>query len=98
MGLFRRKEREYTLGEAMKLLATEKYANFMPVEVEPGKPETKYWLREEQREKEPNAIKRNSFLDELSGNGEYRKLDNGRIVSASNKPGRVVTDNNYKNE
>ena len=51
MGLFRRKEREYTLGEAMKLLATEKYANFMPVEVEPGKPETKYWLRRTKRKR-----------------------------------------------
>ena len=108
MGFFRRREKEYTLGEAMKLLAKEGYETYMPVPINPEDEHTKYWIRDEReirRENTPISIgteprmisfeaKRSKFMDEMSNHGEYRFI-NGIHVSHSTKPGRVVY-NNYQ--
>ena len=96
MGLFKhwRKEKEYTLAEAMKLLQKKEYFNHIPVPTRPGSLNTTYWLREEEtkqiegqevgvtntilRTKKEESLfeqKRDRFMNEVNGNGEYRKLE-----------------------
>ncbi len=110
MGLFRRKEKQYTLSEAMKILAKEGYESYMPVPVNPGDSNTKYWIKEEETVKQQmgvtNAIlktkgeaptftqKRNRFMNEVNGDGAYRKLSHDIHESNSSKQGRVVSSYN----
>ena len=50
MGLFRRKEKEYTLRQILNLMQQDpegKYHDYIPVPTRPGSPNTTYWLREE---------------------------------------------------
>lgn len=116
MGLFRRKEKEYTLAEAMEMLKKKEYFNYIPVPTRPGSLNTTYWLREEDRDekarkqvgvtssiletkqKSSSAFeqRRDNFMSEVNGNGEYRNIpyDIGR--SHSTKPGRVVRYNDYQ--
>lgn len=111
MGLFRhwRKEKEYTLAEAMELLKKKEYFNYIPVPTRPGSLNTTYWLREEKTEesdkqsigvtnpilkteKEFSAFeqKRDRFMSEVNGNGEYRRLYHDIHESSSSKRGRVI--------
>ena len=118
MGLFKhwRKEKEYTLAEAMKLLQRKEYFNHIPVPTRPGSLNTTYWLREEEtkqiegqevgvtntilRTKKEESLfeqKRDRFMNEVNGNGEYRKLSHDIHESSSSKKGRVVpTYNNWQ--
>lgn len=119
MGLFRRKEKEYTLRQILNLMQQDtegKYHDYIPVPTRPGSPNTTYWLREEDRDekarkqvgvtssiletkqKSSSAFeqRRDNFMSEVNGNGEYRNIpyDIGR--SHSTKPGRVVRYNDYQ--
>ena len=55
MGFFRKKEKEYTLAEAMRILQRKGYESYMPCPVEPGNPYTKYWLRNEEKTVEESS-------------------------------------------
>lgn len=104
MELFRKKEKEYTLREAMKLLQKDEYTTYMPIAINPANPNTKYWLRNEPQTMinatAKNIIKQNvnnnfvnkreKFANEISSNGEFRKIVNDINVSHSDKPGRVI--------
>ena len=106
MGFFRKKEKQYTLREAMEMLQKEEYAFHMPVPTHPGNPNTKYWLREEntvrkeliktnpilatRREASPFERKRKEFMNEVSDNGNFKTLSHDIHESSSTKPGRVV--------
>ena len=119
MGLFRRKEKEYTLRQILNLMQQDtegKYHDYIPVPTRPGSLSTTYWLREEDRDekarkqvgvtssiletkqKSSSAFeqRRDNFMSEVNGNGEYRNIpyDIGR--SHSTKPGRVVRYNDYQ--
>lgn len=116
MGLFRRKEKEYTLAEAMKMLKKKEYFNYIPVPTRPGSPNTTYWLREEDREEKARQQvgitssiletkqesssafeqKRDRFMSEVNGDGEYRNIPYDISRSHSTKPGRVVKYNDYQ--
>lgn len=59
MGLFRRREKEYTLGQILNLMqkdAAGKYRDYIPVPTRPGSRNTTYWFRKEERE-EPSREK-----------------------------------------
>ena len=106
MGLFRRKEKEYTLAEAMKMLKKKEYFNYIPVPTRPGNLKTTYWLREEDREEKARQQvgitssiletkqesssafeqKRDRFMSEVNGDGEYRNIPYDISRSHSTKP------------
>ena len=120
MGLFRRREKEYTLGQILNLMQKDtegKYQDYIPVPTRPGSKNTTYWFRKEEREerdekggqqvKVTNPIlnteqesssvfvqRRDSFMSEVSGNGEYRKLSHDIHESSSSRKGRVVPSYN----
>ena len=118
MGLFKhwRKEKEYTLAEAMEMLKKKEYFNYIPVPTRPGSLNTTYWLREEDRDekarkqvgvtssiletkqKSSSAFeqRRDNFMSEVNGNGEYRNIPYDISRSHSTKPGRVVRYNDYQ--
>ena len=119
MGLFRRKEKEYTLGQILNLMQQEtegKYHDYIPVPTRPGSKNTTYWFRKEEREEKgreqmgvANPIletkqksssafeqKRDRFMSEVKGNGEYRNIPYDISRSHSTKPGRVVRYNDYQ--
>ena len=100
MGLFRRKEKQYTLGEAMKIIAKPGNESLTPVAIHPGNPNTNYWIREEEQVlrqmhiKNPTlrtktiSEKKNEFLSEINGNGQFRG------ISANSE--NIVNYNNYQ--
>ena len=45
---FGAEEKQYTLGDAMRILKKEGNELYMPVPVEPGNPNTKYWIRKDE--------------------------------------------------
>ena len=45
---FGAEEKQYTLGDAMRILKKEGNELYMPVPVEPGNPHTKYWIRKDE--------------------------------------------------
>ena len=102
MGLFNRKEKAYSLAEAMRKLQDEEFKNHIAVPTNPDDIlHTKYWLRlDENLLKEvPYASsvfvqRRDSFMSEVSGNGEYRKLSHDIHESSSSRKGRVVPSYN----
>ncbi len=112
MGLFKRKNKEYTLGEALKIIAKEGNESLIPVAIHPGNPRTNYWIREEEYGKKQksttNSIlktqaittefdkKRENFISEVSGNGEYQNMPHDIHTSNSTKPGRVTRYNDYQ--
>ena len=119
MGLFRRKEKEYTLGQILNLMQQDtegKYHDYIPVPTRPGSKNTTYWFRKEEREQKgreqmgvANPIletkqksssafeqKRDRFMSEVKGNGEYRNIPYDISRSHSTKPGRVVRYNDYQ--
>ena len=113
MGLFKRwrKEKEYTLAEAMEMLKKKEYFNHIPVPTRPGSLNTTYWLREEEsiqqvgvtnpilETKQKSSVfeqKRDRFMSEVKGNGEYRNIPYDISRSYSTKPGRVVRYNDYQ--
>lgn len=117
MGLFKhwRKEKEYTLAEALEELKKKENFNRIPVPTRPGSLNTTYWLREEKREEDhrqltgvtnsilrteqesPSAFeqRRDRFMSEVKGNGQYRKLSHDIHESSSSKRGRVVPSPSY---
>ena len=117
MGLFKhwRKEKEYTLAEALEELKKKENFNRIPVPTRPGSLNTTYWLREEKREEDhrqltgvtnsilrteqesPSAFeqRRDRFMSEVKGNGQYRKLSHDINESSSSKRGRVVPSPSY---
>ena len=119
MGLFRRKEKEYTLGQILNLMQQDtegKYHDYIPVPTRPGSKNTTYWFRKEEREEKSreqmgvtNPIletrqksssafeqKRDRFMSEVNGDGEYRNIPYDISRSHSTKPGRVVKYNDYQ--
>lgn len=119
MGLFRRKEKEYTLSQVLYLMQQEKgkYADYIPVPTRPGNLNTTYWLRKEEREEKikqpirvtnpiletkqkPSSVfeqKRDKFMSEVNGDGEYKDIPYDISRSYSTKSGRVVPSyNNYQ--
>ena len=115
MGLFKRwrKEKEYTLAEAMEMLKKKEYFNHIPVPTRSGSLSTTYWLREEVREektRQPIGVtnpiletkqeasvfkqKRDRFMSEVNGDGEYKNIPYDISRSHSTKPGRVVPSYN----
>ena len=119
MGLFRRKEKEYTLRQILNLMQQDtegKYHDYIPVPTRPGSPNTTYWLREEKREEKAGQQvgitssiletkqksssvfeqKRDRFMSEVNGDGEYRNIPYDISRSYSTKPGRVVKYNDYQ--
>ena len=119
MGLFRRKEKEYTLGQILNLMQQDtegKYHDYIPVPTRPGSKNTTYSFRKEEREEKSreqmgvtNPIletkqksssafeqKRDRFMSEVNGDGEYRNIPYDISRSHSTKPGRVVRYNDYQ--
>ena len=117
MGLFRRKEKEYTLGQILNLMQKDtegKYHDYIPVPTRPGSKNTTYWFRKEERdEKDGQQVRvtnpiletnqksssvfeqrRDRFMSEVNGNGEYRKLSHDIHESSSSRKGRVVPSYN----
>ena len=117
MGLFRRKEKEYTLGQILNLMQKDtegKYHDYIPVPTRPGSKNTTYWFRKEERdEKDGQKVRvtnpiletnqksssvfeqrRDRFMSEVNGNGEYRKLSHDIHESSSSRKGRVVPSYN----
>ena len=116
MGLFKhwRKEKEYTLAEAMEMLKNKEYFNHIPVPTRPGNLNTTYWLREEDREEKARQQvgitssiletkqesssafeqRRDKFMSEVNGNGEYGNIPYDISRSHSTRPGRVVPSYN----
>ena len=116
MGLFKhwRKEKEYTLAEAMEMLKKKEYFNYIPVPTRPGNLNTTYWLREEDREEKARQQvgitssiletkqesssafeqRRDKFMSEVNGNGEYGNIPYDISRSHSTRPGRVVPSYN----
>ena len=48
MGLFRRREKEYTLGQILNLMQKDtegKYQDYIPVPTRPGSKNTTYWFQ-----------------------------------------------------
>ena len=112
MGLFKhwRKEKEYTFAEVMELLKKDEYIDYIPVPTYSG---TKYWLRKEESrqqigvtnpilktEQESSSVfeqRRDSFMSEVNGDGEYKNIPYDISRSHSTKPGRVIPSyNNYQ--
>ena len=119
MGLFRRKEKEYTLRQILNLMQQDtegKYHDYIPVPTRPGNLKTTYWLREEDREEKARQQvgitssiletkqesssafeqRRDKFMSEVNGDGEYRNIPYDISRSHSTKPGRVVKYNDYQ--
>ena len=117
MGLFRRKEKEYTLGQILNLMQKDtegKYHDHIPVPTRPRSKNTTYWFRKEERdEKDGQQVRvtnpiletnqesssvfeqrRDRFMSEVNGNGEYRKLSHDIHESSSSRKGRVVPSYN----
>ena len=117
MGLFRRREKEYTLGQILNLMQKDtegKYQDYIPVPTRPGSKNTTYWFRKEEREekggqqvKVTNPIlnteqesssafeqRRDKFMSEVNGNGEYGNIPYDISRSHSTRPGRVVPSYN----
>ena len=90
-------ERQYTLGEAMKILKKEGYELYMPVPIEPENAYTKYWIRKDESlvqefphvniQETPFQEKRKKMMQEI--NYDISK-------SHSTKPGRVTKYNDYQ--
>lgn len=104
MGLFRRwrSKKEYTLAEAIELLKREEYSDYMPVPTSSGT----YWLMKQEREegRQPTGVtkksssvfdqRRDKFMSEVKGNGEYENISYEISGSHSERPGRVVPSYN----
>ena len=75
MGLFRRKEKEYTLGQILNLMQKDtegKYHDYIPVPTRPGSKNTTYWFRKEERdEKDGQQVINYRNGNTISGNGKY---------------------------
>ena len=95
------KEKEYTLGEAMKVLKKEGNESYMPVPIEPGNIHTKYWLRKEESvikdfpevklEETHFQQKRRKMMQEINYNVTYDVNKNHNVGT-----GRVTKYNDYK--
>lgn len=111
MGLFRLfkgKRKEYTLGEALKIITKEGNESLMPVAIHPENPRTNYWIRKEEDGKKQNRTtnsqaittefdeKREDFISEVSGNGKYQNMPHDIHTSNSTKPGRDTRYNDYQ--
>ena len=114
MGLFRKREKEYTIGQILNLMQHDKegkYKNYNAIQTRPGS--STYWWREEKREEGRQQIgvtnpiletkqksvfgqKRDKFMSEVNGDGEYRNIPYDISRSHSTKPGRVVRYNDYQ--
>ncbi len=104
MGLFRKKEKEYTFDQAIKMLKEEGFENHIAI---PTNPEdmlhTKYWLRlDEKVLKEtpyvetPFQEKRRKMMEEIGVDEECKKRTEDISRSHSSKPGKVIRYNDYQ--
>ena len=105
MALFKRKEKAYSLAEAMKKLQDEEFRNHIAV---PTNPEdilhTKYWLRLDENllkqvpyVETPFQEKRRKMMEEIAVDEDCRKRTEDVSRSHSTKPGRVIPSyNNYQ--
>ena len=98
---FGTEEKQYTLGDAMRILKKEGNELYMPVPVEPGNPYTKYWIRKDESlikdfphveinksiKESPFQEKRARMMEEINYN-----VNN----SHSTRPGRVTKYNDYQ--
>ena len=98
MALFKRKEKAYSLAEAMKKLQDEEFRNHIAV---PTNPEdilhTKYWLRLDENllkqvpyVETPFQEKRRKMMEEIAVDEDCRKRTEDVSRSHSTRPGRVV--------
>ena len=102
MGLFNRKEKEYSLAEAMRKLQDEEFKNYIAVPTNPDDIlHTKYWLRlDENLLKEvpyvetPFQEKRRKMMKEIGVDEECKKRTENVSRSHSTRPGRVVPSYN----
>lgn len=98
MGLFKRKEKVYSLAEAMKKLQDEEFKNHIAVPTHPDDIlHTKYWLRldESLLKQVPNVEtpfreKRRKMMEEIGVDEECKKRTENVSRSHSIKPSRVV--------
>ena len=104
MGFFKRKEKEYTLSQAMRMLQEKEFANHIAI---PTNPEdilhTKYWLRLDENSlkqvphvETPFQESRRKMLEEIGVDEECKKRTENISRSYSTKPGRVVKHNDYQ--
>ena len=102
MGLFNRKEKAYSLAEAMRKLQDEEFKNYIAVPTNPDDIlHTKYWLRlDENLLKEvpyvetPFQEKRRKMMKEIGVDEECKKRTEYVSRSHSTRPGRVVPSYN----
>lgn len=97
MGFFRKKEKQYTLAEAMRILQRKGYESYMPCPVEPENPNTKYWLRDEEKSftkinNSPFQERRKKLINEIGVNTVPQVIDR----SYRNYMGSTVKYNDYQ--
>ena len=104
MGLFNRKEKAYSLAEAMKKLQNEEFKNHIAVPTNPDDIlHTKYWLRldknllkEVSYVETPFQEKRRKMMEEIGVDKECKKRTENVSRSHSTRPGRVPSYNNWQ--
>ena len=104
MGFFRKKEKVHSLAEAMDIIRRNPEKDLIPVGnngyivVDASQSQLQINAEKEARKKNNEFMGRKEvFMKEITGNGEYRKMPHDISESHSSKPGRVVpTYNNYQ--
>jgi len=104
-----RSKKEYTLAEAIELLKREEYSDYMPVPTSSGTYWLRKQEREEGRqptgvtdsisrtEENSSSVfdqRRNKFMSEVNGDGEYENISYDISGTHSERPGRVVPSYN----
>lgn len=75
MGFFNKRNKQYTIKEAMEKLKKPKYKGYIAVPVDQDKKTNLFYLIEEEKiyQKGLASNKARNFRAEISNNGEYRK-------------------------
>ena len=74
MGFFNKRNKQYTIKEAMEKLKKPKYEGYIAVQVDPDKNTNLFYLVEEEKayQKALGSNEARNFRTEISNNGEYR--------------------------
>ncbi len=102
MAFFKRREKAYTLSEAMKKLQSEEFKNYIAVPTNPADIlHTKYWLRLDEKElkevphvETPFQEKRRKMMGEIGVDEACKKRTENVSRSYSSKSERVVSSYN----